>query len=107
MSRHYAMPALLEAGYATFDHQSRWLNNDIACIHEILLADIAAGAESEGDDSVILPQTFARADEPPVAPADGCRLHWCVSDSCTFPLDVSPSAFVGRRRTAHSDMRPN
>lgn len=58
MSRHYAMPALLEAGYATFGHQSRWLNNDIACIHEILLADIAAGVrflkEERGFQNVIL-----------------------------------------------------
>jgi len=38
MSRHYAMPGLLEAGYATFGHQSRYLNNDIACLHEALVA---------------------------------------------------------------------
>lgn len=58
MSRHYAMPAFLEAGYATFGHQSRWLNNDIACIHEMLLADIAAGVrflkEVKGFQQVIL-----------------------------------------------------
>jgi pimeloyl-ACP methyl ester carboxylesterase len=58
MSRHYAMPALLEAGYATFGHQNRWLNNDIACIHEMLLVDIAAGVrflkEVKGFEHVIL-----------------------------------------------------
>lgn len=58
ISRHYAMPALLEAGYATFGHQNRWLNNDIACIHEMLLVDIAAGVrflkEVKGFQHVIL-----------------------------------------------------
>ena len=42
MSRHYAIPYLLEGGYAAFGQESRWPNNDIACIHEMLLADIAA-----------------------------------------------------------------
>jgi pimeloyl-ACP methyl ester carboxylesterase len=41
-TRHYAMPALLDAGFATFGLQGRWPNNDIGCIHEVLLADIAA-----------------------------------------------------------------
>lgn len=58
MSRHYAMPGLLEAGYATFGHQSRYLNNDIACLHEALLADVAAGLrflkEEKGFRNIIL-----------------------------------------------------
>jgi hypothetical protein len=58
MSRHYAMPALLEAGYATFGHQSRYLNNDIACLHEALLADVAAGLrflkEAKGFQHIVL-----------------------------------------------------
>ena len=43
MSRHYAIPYLLEGGYAAFGQEGRWPNNDIACIHEMLLPDIAAG----------------------------------------------------------------
>lgn len=43
MSRHYAIPALLDAGYAAFGQNSRWLNNDEACVHENLLLDVAAG----------------------------------------------------------------
>jgi len=43
MSRHYAMPALLDAGYATFGQNSRWVNNDELCVHENLLFDVAAG----------------------------------------------------------------
>jgi pimeloyl-ACP methyl ester carboxylesterase len=43
MSRHYAIPALLEAGYAAFGQNSRWLNNDELCVHENLLLDVAAG----------------------------------------------------------------
>jgi hypothetical protein len=43
MSRHYATPALLGAGYAVFGQNSRWLNNDALCVHEALLLDVAAG----------------------------------------------------------------
>ena len=43
MSRHYAIPALLEAGYAAFGQNSRNLNNDALCVHETLLLDVAAG----------------------------------------------------------------
>lgn len=42
MTRHYAIPHLLEAGYAAFGQEGRWPSNDIACIHEMLLPDIAA-----------------------------------------------------------------
>ncbi len=43
MTRHYAVPYLLEAGYAAFGQEGRWPGNDIACIHEMLVPDIAAG----------------------------------------------------------------
>ena len=43
MGRHYAKPTLLQAGYATFGQNSRWLNNDESCVHEVLLLDVAAG----------------------------------------------------------------
>jgi hypothetical protein len=43
MQRHYAIPALLEAGYAAFGQAGRYLNNDVNLIHEALLADVAAG----------------------------------------------------------------
>jgi len=45
MSRHYAIPYLLEAGYAAFGQEGRWPGNDIACIHEMLLADIAGSVK--------------------------------------------------------------
>jgi hypothetical protein len=43
MSRHYAIPALIDAGYAAFGQNSRWINNDELCVHENLLLDVAAG----------------------------------------------------------------
>ncbi|MGE0822647.1 MAG: alpha/beta hydrolase [Candidatus Binatia bacterium] len=43
MTRHYAIPYLLDAGYAAFGQEGRWPSNDIACIHEMLIPDIAAG----------------------------------------------------------------
>jgi len=42
MSRHYAIPALLEAGYAAFGQAGRWVNNDVGLIHEMLIIDVAA-----------------------------------------------------------------
>lgn len=57
-TRHYAMPALLDAGFATFGLQGRWPNNDIGCIHEVLLADIASAMvflrEVAGFERVVL-----------------------------------------------------
>ncbi len=57
MSRHYAIPYLLEAGYAAFGQEGRWPGNDIACIHEMLLPDIAASTtflkEKRGFERVI------------------------------------------------------
>ncbi|MFE5036955.1 hypothetical protein [Streptomyces sp. NPDC056683] len=43
MSRHYAAPAVLEAGYAFYVHQPRSLNNDVDCEHERVLLDLAVG----------------------------------------------------------------
>lgn len=43
MSRHYAIPAFVGAGYAAFGQNSRWVNNDELCVHETLLLDVAAG----------------------------------------------------------------
>ncbi|HUI25609.1 MAG TPA: alpha/beta hydrolase [Candidatus Kryptonia bacterium] len=57
MSRHYAIPALLEAGYAAFGQNSRWFNNDEMCVHENLLLDIAAGVRflrARGFEHIIL-----------------------------------------------------
>jgi hypothetical protein len=57
MSRHYATPALLAAGYAVFGHNSRWLNNDALCVHEALLLDVAAGVQflrQRGFEHVVL-----------------------------------------------------
>jgi len=57
MSRHYAIPALLDAGYAAFGQNSRYLNNDALCVHESLLLDVAAGVRflrERGFDKIIL-----------------------------------------------------
>ncbi len=43
MSRHYGIPAIVDAGFAAFGQNSRWLNNDEMCVHETLLLDVAAG----------------------------------------------------------------
>ena len=42
MSRHYAVPALVEGGFAAYGHQCRGLNNDVDCEHEKLLLDLAS-----------------------------------------------------------------
>ncbi len=57
MSRHYAIPYLLGGGYAAFGQEGRWPSNDIACIHEMLLPDIAASVrylkEERGFEQVV------------------------------------------------------
>lgn len=42
MQRHYAMPALLEGGFAAFGQAGRFLNNDVNLIHERIILDVAA-----------------------------------------------------------------
>jgi hypothetical protein len=41
-AQHYAFPALLRAGYACMGANLRTLNNDVNCVHEQLLLDVAA-----------------------------------------------------------------
>ncbi len=45
-TRHYAIPGLVEAGFAAFGHNTRWLNNDIETIHEKLALDVAAAVKT-------------------------------------------------------------
>ncbi|HUY20209.1 MAG TPA: hypothetical protein VMV15_13365 [Candidatus Binataceae bacterium] len=57
MSRHYVIPYLLEAGFAAFGQEGRWPGNDIACIHELLLMDIAASVkllQARGFQKIVL-----------------------------------------------------
>jgi pimeloyl-ACP methyl ester carboxylesterase len=57
MSRHYAIPAIVDAGYAAFGQNSRWLNNDELCVHETLLLDVAAGMRflrARGFENIVL-----------------------------------------------------
>jgi len=46
MQRHYLMPALLEAGFATFGQAGRFINNDVNLIHERLLLDVATAVRT-------------------------------------------------------------
>ncbi|MCB2077951.1 MAG: hypothetical protein KDE55_09675 [Novosphingobium sp.] len=41
-SSHYLTPFLVEAGFAVFGGQTRYLGNDVNCEHECLCADLAA-----------------------------------------------------------------
>ena len=54
---HYAIPALLHAGFDVLARSSRWPNNDVATIHELLVLDVAAGIRElrdRGYASVVL-----------------------------------------------------
>lgn len=42
-ARHYVVPGLVDAGFAVFCENSRWLGNDATLIHERVLLDVAAG----------------------------------------------------------------
>jgi len=57
MQRHYLMPALLEAGFATWGQAGRYINNDVNLIHERLLLDVAAAVRAlreQGFERVVL-----------------------------------------------------
>lgn len=58
LSRHYAAPAVLAAGYAFYVHQTRALHNDIDCEHEKILLDLAVGLRNlkneQGFEQIVL-----------------------------------------------------
>jgi hypothetical protein len=54
---HYLIPFLLEAGYAAFAGRTRNVNNDINCVHEYLISDLAAQVRylrEQGFENVLL-----------------------------------------------------
>lgn len=56
-SSHYLTPFLVEAGYAVYGGQTRYLGNDVNCEHECLCADLAAQVRylrGEGFANVVL-----------------------------------------------------
>ncbi|HKV56071.1 MAG TPA: hypothetical protein VJN94_15670, partial [Candidatus Binataceae bacterium] len=42
-AQHYSIPFWIEAGFAAFAQNTRYLNNDSMMLHENLLIDLAAG----------------------------------------------------------------
>lgn len=56
-SQHYAFPALLRAGYACLGANVRTLGNDMTCVHEQILLDLAAYVrwlrDNQGVDKVV------------------------------------------------------
>ncbi len=57
-STHYSIPYWVEAGFAAFGFNTRYLNNDAMMIHENLLLDLAAGIrylrEEEGFEKIVM-----------------------------------------------------
>lgn len=56
-SQNYNIPPLVEAGYMVLGRAGRWVNNDIATIHERLLLDVAVGVRelrARGCEQVLL-----------------------------------------------------
>ena len=87
-SSHYLTPFLVEAGYAVYGGQTRYLGNDVNCEHECLIADLAAqlqrlgraaGAGVPGHVHVhVLPRWNGDTSQPmPASLIDGCnRNSW-------------------------------
>jgi pimeloyl-ACP methyl ester carboxylesterase len=57
-SHHYSIPFWVEAGFAAFGHNTRYLNNDSTMLHENLLLDLAAAIqylrEEEGFEHIVM-----------------------------------------------------
>jgi pimeloyl-ACP methyl ester carboxylesterase len=57
-AQHYTIPFWVEAGFAAFAQNTRYLNNDSMMIHENLLLDIAAGIrylrEEQGFERIVM-----------------------------------------------------
>jgi len=55
---HYSIPFWVEAGYAAFGFNTRYLNNDAMMLHENLMLDLAAGIkylrEEEGFERIVM-----------------------------------------------------
>ena len=57
-STHYSIPFWVEAGFAAFGFNTRYLNNDAMMLHENLLLDLGAGIrflrEEEGFEKIVM-----------------------------------------------------
>ena len=57
-AHHYSIPFWVEAGFAAFALNTRYLNNDAMMLHETLMLDVAAGIkflrEEEGFRSIVM-----------------------------------------------------
>jgi pimeloyl-ACP methyl ester carboxylesterase len=57
-AQHYSIPFWVEAGFAAFAQNTRYLNNDYTMIHENLLLDLAAGIrflrEERGFENIVM-----------------------------------------------------
>ena len=57
-AQHYSIPFWVEAGFAAFAQNTRYLNNDSTMIHENLLLDLAAGMrflrEEQGFERIVM-----------------------------------------------------
>src|SRR5258708_39539693 len=57
-STHYSIPFWIDAGFAAFGFNTRYLNNDAMMIHENLILDLAAGIrflrDEEGFEKIVM-----------------------------------------------------
>src|SRR5260370_8506014 len=64
-STHYSIPFWIDAGFAAFGFNTRYLNNDAMMLHENLILDLAPGIHylrhTEGSEHIVMLGTSAAA----------------------------------------------
>ena len=90
--RHYTVPYLLDAGFAVWTQNSRWIGNDSTLVHEVLLLEVAAGMRElrrRGFERIILLGNSGGASLYSFYMAEALASERLARTAAGAPLDLS------------------